>query len=147
MEHTREVGETDSQNWVAIDVALDDLDNAKGLGSDARANLKELVISTSGTLDVVYIDNIYFYKSSTAGVDNAGLKGIKLYPIPVKTTATISADQTVQNVEIYDLTGRVVHKASPNKANFNLDVAHLAKGVYLLKVNAGNKEVTLKLAK
>ena len=147
MEHTREVVEANSQNWVAIDVALDDLDTAKGLGPDARANLKQLVISTIGTLDVVYIDNIYFYKSATAGIDNAGLTGIKLYPNPVKSTATISADQTVQNVQIYDLTGRVVHKASPNKANFNLDVSHLSKGVYLVKVNAGNKEATLKLAK
>ena len=147
MEHTREVVEADSQNWVAIDVALDDLDNAKGLGPAARANLKQLVIGTSATLDVVYIDNIYFYKSATAGIDNAGLTGIKLYPNPVKSTATISADQTVQNVQIYDLTGRVVHKASPNKANFNLDVSHLSKGVYLVKVNAGNQEATLKLAK
>ena len=57
------------------------------------------------------------------------------------------AYQTVQNVQIYDLTGRVVHKASPNKANFNLDVSHLSKGVYLVKVNAGNQEATLKLAK
>ena len=62
-------------------------------------------------------------------------------------TWTVALDQTVQNVQIYDLTGRVVHKASPNKANFNFDVSHLSKGVYLLKVNAGNKEATLKLAK
>lgn len=142
------VTETDSQNWVAIDVALDDLTmGAEGLGPAARANLKQLVISTSGTLDVVYIDNIYLYKSETTVVDNAGLTGIKFYPNPVKSTATISADQTVQNVQIYDLTGRVVHKASPNKANFNLDVSHLSKGVYLVKVNAGNQEATLKLAK
>ena len=79
------VTETDSQNWVAIDVALDDLTmDATGLGPAARANLKQLVISTSGTLDVVYIDNIYLYKSATTGVDNAGLTGIKLYPNPVK---------------------------------------------------------------
>ncbi|MGB1992723.1 MAG: T9SS type A sorting domain-containing protein [Flavobacteriaceae bacterium] len=72
---------------------------------------------------------------------------ISIYPNQVKSTATISADQTVQNVQIYDLTGRVVHKSSPNKANFNLDVSHLSKGVYLVKVNAGNQEATLKLAK
>ena len=97
--------------------------------------------------DAVWYTNLYFYKSATAGIDNAGLTGIKLYPNPVKSTATITADQTVQNVQIYDLTGRVVHNASPNKANFNLDVSHLSKGVYLVKVNAGNKEATLKLAK
>ena len=102
---------------------------------------------TSNVNDAIWYTNLYTYKSGTAGIDNAGLTGIKLYPNPVKSTATISADQTVQNVQIYDLTGRVVHKASPNKANFNLDVSHLSKGVYLVKVNAGNKEATLKLAK
>lgn len=147
MEHTHEVVGKDSQNWVAIDVALDELDTAKGLGPYARAKLKQLVIGTSGTLDVVYIDNIYFYKSATTGVDNPGLTGIKLYPNPVKRTATISADQTVQNVKIHDQTGRVVHEVSPSKANFNLDVSHLSKGIYLVKISAGNKEATLKLAK
>ena len=102
---------------------------------------------TSNVNNAVWYTNLYFYKSATAGIENAGLTGIKLYPNPVKSTAAISADQTVQNVQIYDLTGRVVHNASPNKANFNLDVSHLSKGVYLVKVNAGNKEATLKLAK
>ena len=82
--------------------------DATGLGPAARANLKQLVISTSGTLDVVYIDNIYLYKSATTGVDNAGLTGIKLYPNPVKSTATISADQAIDVVHFYDLTGRMV---------------------------------------
>ena len=102
---------------------------------------------TSNVNDAVWYTNLYFYKSSTAGVDNAGLTGIKLYPNPVKSTVTISADQTVQNVKIHDQTGRVVHEVSPKKANFNLDVAHLAKGVYLVKISAGNQEATLKLAK
>ena len=146
--YKHEVAETDSQKWLSIDVALDDLTlDATGSGPAARANLKQLVIGTGATLDVVYIDNIYFYKDASASVKNAELIGLKLYPNPVKNIANFSANETIQSVRIYDLTGRMVKQATPNKANFDMDVANLSKGVYLVKLNAGDKEATAKLIK
>ena len=38
-------------------------------------------------------------------------------------------------------------EAKPNKENFDLDVTDLSKGVYLVKLNVGNKETTTKLIK
>lgn len=52
---------TVSQEWVSLDVPLDDFTNA-GSGNLDRDKIFELILDPSGTLDVVYIDNFYFYK-------------------------------------------------------------------------------------
>ena len=72
---------------------------------------------------------------------------IEIYPNPFVDRISVNTEEAIDVVHFYDLTGRMVKQATPNKANFSLNVADLSKGVYLVKVNAGNKEATLKLAK
>ena len=72
---------------------------------------------------------------------------IEIYPNPFVDRISVNTEEAIDVVRIYDLTGRMVQQATPNKANFSLNVADLSKGVYLVKLNAGNKEATLKLAK
>ena len=44
-------------------------------------------------------------------------------------------------------TGRVIKQSNPNKSSFRLNINDLNKGVYLIKLNAGDKESTTKLIK
>ena len=108
--------------------------------------LKQLVISVAETLDAVYVDNIYLYKDSTASIGDLDFN-FEVYPNPVKDVLNVISAESIEMVKIYDLTGSIVKQATPNKANFDLDVADLSNGVYLVKLNAGNKEVTTKLIK
>lgn len=102
---------------------------------------------TSPGNDKMWYTNLYTYRDATASVESAELIGLKLYPNPVKNIANFSANETIQSVSIYDLTGRIVKQATPNKSNFDLDVADLSKGVYLVKLSAGDIEATTKLIK
>lgn len=79
-------------------------------------------------------------------VDNE-LGVIEIYPNPFVDRISVYTEEAIQVVRIYDLTGRMVQQATPNNTNFNLDVADLSKGIYLLKLNAGDKEATAKLIK
>lgn len=72
---------------------------------------------------------------------------IEIYPNPFVDRISVYTEEAIQVVSIYDLTGRMVKQANPNNTNFNLDVADLSKGIYLLKLNAGDKEATAKLIK
>lgn len=153
-DYTHAVAATDSESWVSIDVALDDFVQAKydnngaaiGNGPADRMALKQLVISVAETLDVVYVDNIYLYKDSTASIGDLDFN-FEVYPNPVKEVLNVISAESIEMVKIYDLTGSIVKQATPKKANFDLDVADLSNGVYLVKLNAGNKEVTTKLIK
>lgn len=102
---------------------------------------------TSNVNDALWYTNLYAYLDSTASVENTDLKGLKLYPNPAKDTVRISAAESIDRLRIYDLSGRLVKQASPRKAAFSVDVSGLSKGVYLVKLNAGDREAITKMIK
>ena len=104
-------------------------------------------LNGGANLPLVYVANLYFYADSTASVDKIQGFELSLYPNPATDIVNINTSISIDNVRIYDLTGRIVMEANPNKMNFDLDVTDLSKGVYLVKLNAGNKEATTKLIK
>jgi len=69
------------------------------------------------------------------------------YPNPLQNTLNVKGTMEVENISIYDLMGRNVLNAAPNKSEFSLDVSHLNKGVYMVQLKAGDKETTLKVIK
>tara|TARA_B100000900_G_scaffold262271_1_gene223525 strand:- start:11129 stop:12973 length:1845 start_codon:yes stop_codon:yes gene_type:complete len=127
-----------------------DIDITALTGNTSRDELAQLIISLAaagGTYpSTIYIDNVYFYKEATASINDIEIN-VNVYPNPVKDILNVISAESIDAVRIFDLTGRVVKQATPNKANFNLDVADLSNGVYLVKLNAGNKEVTTKIIK
>ncbi|MDZ7757589.1 fasciclin domain-containing protein [Rhodohalobacter sp.] len=53
---------TEAGQWVSFDVPLDDFTDAFGGGVLDRDKIYQIVMTTSGTINNVYIDNLYFYK-------------------------------------------------------------------------------------
>lgn len=82
----------------------------------------------------------------TASINDLA-NGFNVYPNPVQNTLYVSAGVAIDNVSIFDLTGREVMRAAPNATAFSLDVADLNKGLYLVTVKAGEQELTTKLVK
>lgn len=72
---------------------------------------------------------------------------VSLYPNPVNNIANISADESIDNLRVYDITGKVIMQHTPNKTDFRINVSDLSKGVYLVKINSGDREATTKLVK
>ncbi|CAI8159659.1 MAG: Uncharacterised protein [Bacteroidota bacterium] len=105
-----------------------------------------MLIGVAATLDIVYMDNIYLYKDAAASVDDVN-STFSVYPNPVQNTLNVSAGVSVDQVSIFDLTGREVMRATPNATAFSLDVANLNKGLYLVSLKAGEQELTTKLVK
>jgi hypothetical protein len=94
------------------------------------------------------VDNFQFGEFASLSDHRVKLiKDVSLYPNPVRDVVNISAGESIQRVRVYDLTGRMVKQANPNTADFSLDVADLSKGVYFVKLNAGDREATTKLIK
>ena len=104
-------------------------------------------LNNGAILPLVYVANLYFYDANTASVGKIQDFELSLYPNPATDIVNINTSISIDRVRLYDITGRVVIEANPNKVNFDLDVTGLSKGVYLVKLNAGNKEATTKLVK
>ena len=98
-----------------------------------------------------YIDNLavtlFDSSGNVLGITDLMENSFVVYPNPVQNTLNVSAGVSVDQVSIFDLTGREVMRATPNTSAFSLDVANLNKGLYLVSLKAGDKEMTTKLVK
>jgi hypothetical protein len=123
--------------WLSVDLTVD---------LTSFTGFKEFGI-TSNLNSKVWYDNLYAYKGTPLSVGEIDEFNFVTYPNPVENTLNVSAGVVVDGISIYDLTGREVMRANPNSAAFNLDVSSLNKGMYLVKVKAGEQELTTKLVK
>ena len=89
---------------------------------------------TNGTLQVA---------ESSVKVDQ-----LKVYPNPVQDILTISFDQKILSVAVYNAAGQLVLTKAINDTKGTIDVSGLVSGVYLVKINAANDFVkTVKVIK
>ncbi|MGC8823759.1 MAG: cellulase family glycosylhydrolase [Bacteroidales bacterium] len=78
---------------------------------------------------------------SYTSVDNIDKEqeAISIYPIPFTDQITIKASETISYLVIYDLSGRVCLKSTPQTDQVTLEVNALKRGIYLVKIWAGNR--------
>jgi 1,4-alpha-glucan branching enzyme len=86
-------------------------------------------------------------QAANLSIDEEALLGFSIYPNP--TTASFSVNTNVSDIEIYDLTGKLVKsfKGDFNRTN-SFDISSLTTGIYIVKVENNNNQVkTTKLVK
>lgn len=106
-----------------------------------------------GSYTVMYTDANGCTSTSTAFISTVSLNdetplSISLYPNPVTEKLFIDAGTVVKaNIQLMDLSGRAVLTSRMNQAQLVLDLSTLADGVYMIKLQAGNKIITKKIVK
>lgn len=141
---------TTSQEWVSLDAPLDDFTNA-GAGTIDRDKIYQIVLETAALLDVVYVDNIYFYKDVATSID--GTEEVpnnftldQNYPNPFNPSTNISytlpANAEV-TLEVFNVAGQRVATLvdafqSTGTYNVTFDASNLASGLYTYRLTTGN---------
>ncbi len=114
-------------------------------GNITGSNTNTLMINNIQTTDMGAYDCIV---SGICGNDTSDLailsvityinelyKGnVQVYPNPASENIQISSVKTIENIEICDATGRVIHFEEINKTNIVLSVSHLSSGIYFLNI-------------
>ena len=89
-----------------------------------------------------YIDDVNVTEKNTTAIEDVDATNaqVSVYPNPVKNMLYVNgiAENSTKMVEIYDMTGRKV-KQQPATENMSIDIADLAKGVYVL--SAGYQKI------
>ena len=80
-----------------------------------------------------------------AGINNAEIQNLTLYPNPVKDELNITAKNPINKVEIYSLDGKTVMQE--NNFAGKMKVSSLVKGVYMVKVYTLQGVETVKIIK
>jgi PKD repeat protein len=71
-----------------------------------------------------------------------------LYPNPSTGLVTIEASESMQEISIYDMSGKLVYFQNNSDAQLQIDLSHLNKGMYIVKIGTAdatvNRRVVLK---
>ena len=70
---------------------------------------------------------------------------INIYPNPAQHTLYIQSEEVVEQVNVYDISGRnLLQIANPDKS---VDISSFAKGVYIMKIKTSTRENVKKIVK
>lgn len=94
----------------------------------------EGIMTVSGTCETLSISDINNYEFA-------------YYPNPVKDVLNIIATKSIQTVSVYDLSGKLVYAQNTNNKNAQINIAHLAPGVYVVKTESAGDTKTFKIVK
>ena len=74
------------------------------------------------------------------GIKSVHKDAIAVYPNPVQKTVTVTSTEVMHTVEVMSLVGQKVLQLQPDAKKHTIDMEHLAKGIYIIKVN--NKHIS-----
>ncbi len=95
----------------------------------------------------IYLDNLYFWKGTTTAVSELDSEALSIAPNPVMSILEIKGASTIDKIELFDLSGKIVMAEFPANAFSKLDVSSLAKGIYVAKITMGGVVKTQKIIK
>jgi hypothetical protein len=85
---------------------------------------------------------IFVSEATCTGLSQLGISGLRVFPNPTTGEFTIKLDAAEAGAQVIDVTGRVVLEATTTNGAFNINIGHLANGIYTVKVKANdNMEV------
>ncbi|GLB51883.1 hypothetical protein NBRC110019_09220 [Neptunitalea chrysea] len=73
--------------------------------------------------------------------------GFTYYPNPVNGVLNLKANETIQNVAVYNLVGQQVLTITPEASTYEVNMSNLVTGTYFVNVTIGDKTKTVKIIK
>lgn len=99
-----------------------------------------------------YVGEIYSFKITPwkgyllGGIAKYSLREISVYPNPAGQFLRIHSNGLIQQVSLYDISGReVANKHTINERAFHWDIAHIPSGLYLLEVRTLSHSASQKI--
>jgi hypothetical protein len=104
---------------------------------NANIDPKENIMSAQGVAPFSNekIGTITVTLESVLGVNDSNASGLKIFPNPTKGDVTISLNNTIKTIEVYDVLGKkVMRVAVQNETTHRLNLQSLSKGVYIVQI-------------
>lgn len=110
--------------------------NWQSIGSTQSIYLEEGLVTikvnmTKGPFNLNYIEAIK--QTNTKIAENTSL--FEIYPNPVIDILNIISDQPIEQIEISDMTGRIIKTSNIAQRPYNINIADLPNGIYFIKID------------
>lgn len=84
---------------------------------------------------------------AVAGVEDVVVADFTFYPNPTTDILTITAKESIDKIQIYDMNGRLVLDSDAGNTTSKIYMQNYNAGTYLVKVIAGDKTKTISIIK
>ena len=102
--------------------------------------------ATAGEMSY-YFDDVYF-GVPTSGIEISSFESILVYPNPTTDNWVISSgNDVIENVEIFDLNGKLVYSVRPASNSININALNFSEGVYVSRLTSSTETRFVKLVK
>ncbi len=91
--------------------------------------------------------NIVAPTANTTSVEENTLIDVSLYPNPVEDILTITSQEEITELSIFNHLGQEVKIMEPSQSSFEIDLSDLSTGIYIVKMKAAELRGTYKLMK
>lgn len=127
----------------------DKLDPANYTALDASQEMYLSFGCGNGLLFPVYLDNITLTESldQILNVDNLEKFNFSYAPNPVKDRMHVSATKRIKELCLFSASGQKVFKATFDSSKRSINISHLSKGIYIMKVTIDDTIGTYKIIK
>ena len=85
--------------------------------------------------------------SVASAISDNTIDGFSYYPNPVNNSLNLSAQNDIQNIMIFDMTGKEVMNITPNTMDTQVDMSRLNSGMYFVKVRINDQLTAFKVVK
>ncbi|WP_178984318.1 MULTISPECIES: T9SS type A sorting domain-containing protein [Winogradskyella] len=150
-------GTTDAPITLAADASASNLNGFETFDTlTFSQNVTITSVPKTITLDINILQDlsnsarIRFYwlrfSNETLGVDDFETQktSVKVYPNPTKNSFQIDANNSIERVELYNITGQLL-KTYSEEANY--DISDLAKGIYIANIKTELGSKTMRIVK
>jgi len=105
---------------------------------------EDIAVTSSGNTDeLLWFDN----DTITASLDNLQTVGFNYYPNPASNELTMTANENITSISIYNMLGQEVKTSNPSALETKIDMSKLANGTYFVKAQVGDAIGTFKVIK
>lgn len=110
--------------------------DVKIISTDAAGNTQEQVISPA-----------FKVENKNMGIDEVDPTGFRVYPNPTDDILNIKMTETIDQIDIYSLTGQLIQTERPVTNEAQINIEKLQSGVYLMKVRTQENTQTVRVLK
>jgi len=126
-----------SSSWTTFEMDLSSISPSIEINSFVL-----LLNPATTTVDTIYLDNFKFLNDNTISLrENNSISSFNLYPNPFNNQLTISSENQLDEIAVFDLTGKqLIFMSQINSNSIILDLSTITSGSYfiLIKDSLGN---------
>ena len=134
---------TSASNFNVISEAVST--NSKKVYLDNNTDYYWQVIPLDGNTQYNGNVEVWHFKSSTLNVDNFDKKTFHYFNN--ENSLILESNLIIENIQIYDLTGKKLISKNLNSKNIEIDISSLSSGVYIAKILTDNNYKAIKISK